>query len=200
MTAYGPHGELAWSLETEASWVNAEGTLPSDRISPTLALFPLRTRSRHRLILAAGSHTAVLLTAGGVVVTEAHLPAHPAKPLMFADITGNGLYDLLLTTQRPTLLGVFRHAGYEVFGLYHSVWLEWAERAYYGFDVYLSGPDLGYAGPSFGYWHIPDQYAFARFEQLHQLRHDRAPGMCRCQEVDAHFLLQQHLHDDVQLA
>jgi hypothetical protein len=36
---------------------------------------------------------------------------------------------------------------------------------------------------------------FARLEQLHQLRHDRAPGMCRCQEVDAHLLLQQHLYD-----
>jgi hypothetical protein len=103
------------------------------------------------------------------------------------DLSDPRRHDLLLTTQRPTLLGVFRHAGYEVFGLYHSVWWEWAERAYYGFDVYLSGPDLGYAGPSFGYWHIPDQYAFARFEQLHPRTSERRPRMTVFGTISTHF-------------
>ncbi|MDX1669925.1 MAG: hypothetical protein R3194_10935, partial [Limnobacter sp.] len=76
-------------------------------------------------------------------------------------------HDLLLTTGRPTLIDVFQHAGYDVFGLYHSVFWDWAERAYYGYDTYISGPDLNYTGPAFGYWKIPDQYAIAKYEQMY---------------------------------
>lgn len=76
-------------------------------------------------------------------------------------------HDVLLTTRRPTLLSLFRAAGYQTFGLYPAVSWEWPERAYYAFDIYLEGRTLGYRGPKLGYWWIPDQYALARLEQLH---------------------------------
>lgn len=103
------------------------------------------------------------------------------------DLSDPRRHDLLLTTHRPTLLKVFQHAGYEVFGVYHSVWWDWVERSYYGFDVYLSGPDLDYRGPSFGYWHIPDQFAAARLEQMHPRTPDRKPRMTLLSTISTHF-------------
>lgn len=103
------------------------------------------------------------------------------------DLSDPRRHDLLLTTSRPTLIRVFQHAGYEVFGLYHSVWWDWVERSYYGYDVYVSGPDLGYQGPRFGFWHIPDQYAAVRFERLHPRTPDRRPRMTVFGTISTHF-------------
>ena len=83
------------------------------------------------------------------------------------DLTDPMRHDVLLTTHRPTLIQLFRAAGYQTFGLYPAVSWAWAERAYYDYDVYLEGRTLGYHGPKFGYWGIPDQYSFARLDQLY---------------------------------
>jgi hypothetical protein len=96
-------------------------------------------------------------------------------------------HDLLLTTGRPTLIDVFQHAGYQVFGLYHSVFWDWAERAYYGYDQYISGPDLDYRGPAFGYWKIPDQYAIAKYEQLFPRDALAPPRMTFFPTISTHF-------------
>jgi hypothetical protein len=52
-------------------------------------------------------------------------------------------------------------------GLYPALSWDWAERRFYGFDLFLDGRDLDYRGPPLGYWKIPDQFSLARFEQLH---------------------------------
>lgn len=49
VVAYDPHGNVAWSEETESGWINLKKFKASDRITPTLALFPLRTRTAHRV-------------------------------------------------------------------------------------------------------------------------------------------------------
>lgn len=103
------------------------------------------------------------------------------------DLSDPRRHDLLLTTRRPTLLRVFQHAGYEVFGVYHSVWWDWVERSYYGFDTYLFGPDLGYRGPPIGYWRIPDQFAAARIEQLHPRSAGGQPRMTLLATMATHF-------------
>jgi hypothetical protein len=83
------------------------------------------------------------------------------------DLSDPMRHDVLLTTGRPTLISLFRRAGYRSFGLYPAVSWEWPERAFYGFDVYLEGRTLGYRGPKLGYWWMPDQFSMARLEQLH---------------------------------
>ncbi len=82
------------------------------------------------------------------------------------DLSDANRHDLLLTTERPTLISLFREHGYQSFGLYPAVRWEWPERAFYGFDRYLESRDLGYRGPALGYWSLPDQFSIARFEQL----------------------------------
>lgn len=76
-------------------------------------------------------------------------------------------HDVLLTTQRPTLMTLFGQAGYQTFGFYPALRWEWPERAFYNYDVFIEGRDLNYPGPPLGYWMIPDQYSAARFEQMY---------------------------------
>lgn len=83
------------------------------------------------------------------------------------DLTDPLRHDLLLTTDRPTLTTLFRRAGYQSVGLYPALSWDWAERRFYGFDLFLDGRDLDYRGPPLGYWKIPDQFTLARVEQLH---------------------------------
>ena len=79
------------------------------------------------------------------------------------DLTDPLRHDLLLTTDRPTLITLFRANGYRTFGFYPALFWDWPERVFYGYDQFVEGRDLGYPGPEFGYWKIPDQYAAARF-------------------------------------
>ena len=84
------------------------------------------------------------------------------------DLSDPRRHDLLLTTTRPTLISVFHSHGYETFGFYPSVSWDWPERAWYGYDQYVEGRPLDYRGPTFdNWWKIPDQFSFARFEQLY---------------------------------
>ena len=82
------------------------------------------------------------------------------------DLSDPMRHDLLLTTQRPTLISLFKAQGYQTFGLYPALNWEWPERAFYGFDVFLERRDLGYAGPAMGFWELPDQFTAARFEKI----------------------------------
>ncbi len=79
------------------------------------------------------------------------------------------VHDLLLTTQRPTLLTLFHDRGYETLGVYPALTWDWPEKSFYRFDKFLDARDLGYTGPKLGYWSLPDQFALARLSQLHPI-------------------------------
>jgi Sulfatase len=79
------------------------------------------------------------------------------------------VHDLLLTTQRPTLLTLFHDRGYETFGVYPALTWDWPEKSFYRFDKFLDARDLGYKGPKLGYWSLPDQFALARLSQLNPI-------------------------------
>lgn len=83
------------------------------------------------------------------------------------DLSDPMRHDVLLTTQRPTLISLFRKQGYQTFGVYPALDWAWPESAFYGFDVFLERRDFGYQGPAMGFWAVPDQFSAARFEQLH---------------------------------
>lgn len=103
------------------------------------------------------------------------------------DISDPLRHDVLLTTRRPTLIGLFRDNGYRTYGMYTALSWEWPERAYYGYDVFVDGPGLGYPGPSLGYWHVPDQYAVARFEQMHPRTPGEPPRFVFLPTITCHF-------------
>jgi hypothetical protein len=96
-------------------------------------------------------------------------------------------HDLMLTTQRPTLVSLFRRAGYHTAGLYPALSWDWDERAFYGFDQFLDARDLNWRGPALGYWKVPDQYSLARFEQLHPPGADAAPRFLFFPTITTHL-------------
>lgn len=103
------------------------------------------------------------------------------------DLSDPMRHDVLLTTTRPTLISVFRANGYRTFGVYASLSWEWPERAYYGYEVFIDGPSLGWRGPPLGFWHVPDQFAAARFEQMHPRGPDAAPRFVFMPTMNTHI-------------
>ncbi len=107
------------------------------------------------------------------------------------DLKDSRKHDVLLTTDRPTLMSVFEREGYETFGLYHSVGWDWVERAFYSYDKYIDGPALGYQGPAFGFWKIPDQYAIARVDDLYPRNELAKPRFTFFATISSHFPFHQ---------
>ena len=96
-------------------------------------------------------------------------------------------HDVLLTMQRPTLMRHFKARGFETFGLYPGLDWDWPESRFFGFDRLVDGRALGYAGPKLGYWKIPDQFALARFRELHPLTSSSPPRMLFFSSITSHF-------------
>lgn len=103
------------------------------------------------------------------------------------DLSDTRRHNLLLTTRRPTLLHLFKQAGYQTFGLYHAVSWPWPEHVYYGFDHYIDGPALRYEGPPITFWKIPDQVALARYEQQFPRTADSPPRVFFFPTISSHF-------------
>jgi len=106
-------------------------------------------------------------------------------------LTGIDLSDplrhhLLLASDRPTLIRHFESCGYETYGFYPALSWEWPERAFYGYDHFLEARGLGYRGPEFGYWKIPDQYAIARFHELNPEHPDSPPRFLFFATISTH--------------
>jgi hypothetical protein len=187
-TAFSPQ-RLAAVLPERTAVDDARAALPAGRRFATLGgrdLFVIMLESygavvydnaRARAALAtARERFAADVAAGGYRVVSAFMRSPTfagASDLAHLSIlTGIDLsdwmrHDVLLTTQRPSLVSLLREEGYQTFGVYPALSWEWPERAYYGYDVFIEGRSIGYRGPALGYWLIPDQYTAARLEQLH---------------------------------
>ncbi|MEP7281133.1 MAG: hypothetical protein ABI696_04055 [Rubrivivax sp.] len=68
---------------------------------------------------------------------------------------------LLLASTRPTLVRHFARRGWRTVGWMPGIKRPWPEGAFYGFDRVADDAGIGYTGPDFGYWRIPDQAAMA---------------------------------------
>jgi hypothetical protein len=124
--------------------------------------------ARERLLNAAGAHGRQVLSA--FVRAATFGGASDLSHLSFLsgiDLTDPLRHDVLLTTDRGTMLDTFEQAGYRTIGLYPAMSWEWPEERFYGFEHYLDGPSLGYRGPKLGLWWLPDQFSMARVNELY---------------------------------
>ncbi len=96
-----------------------------------------------------------------------------AELLSGLDMRNQGDYRLLLTTRRPTLVSHFSAHGYRSVGWMPGIQRPWPEGRFYGFDRIGTADSIGYGGPSFGYWRIPDQASMALL-QAQELARGRA--------------------------
>lgn len=103
------------------------------------------------------------------------------------DLSDPMRHDVLLTSRRPTLNTLFGKHGYETIGFYPSLFWEWPERTFYGYERFVDGPMLEYPGPSLGPWSIPDQYAAERFEQRYTRTASTPPRFVFFPTITSHF-------------
>jgi hypothetical protein len=96
-------------------------------------------------------------------------------------------HDVLLTTERPTLMRHFKARGFETFGFYPGLDWDWPESRFFGFDHLVDGRALNYVGPKLGYWKIPDQFALAKFRELHPITANSTPRMMFFSSSSSHF-------------
>jgi hypothetical protein len=103
------------------------------------------------------------------------------------DLTDPLRHDVLLTTERKTMLDTFEEAGYRTIGLYPSMSWDWPEESFYDFDHYLDAPSLDYQGPKFGLWWLPDQFSIARVNELYPPDPDSQPRFVFFPTITSHI-------------
>mgnify|MGYP001549819581 FL=1 len=103
------------------------------------------------------------------------------------DLTDPIRHDLLITTDRPTILDTFEQAGYRTIGLYPAMSWDWPEVSFYSFDHYHDAPSLDYRGPKFGLWWLPDQFSMARVDELYPPDPDDKPRFVFYPTITTHI-------------
>src|SRR5690606_11743939 len=73
-------------------------------------------------------------------------------------------YDLLLGSDRETMVDDFRAAGYRTVALMPAITLAWPEGERFGYDRIFAFRDIPYAGPPLNWVTMPDQYTWSFFE------------------------------------
>ena len=94
---------------------------------------------------------------------------------------------LLMTQKRDTLVKAFGRHGYRTVALMPGLWQRWPEGVFYGFDEIDGGSQLGYGGPPFGWWDIPDQYTFAKLDEIEARHAGDAPLFVVFPTVSTHI-------------
>lgn len=92
----------------------------------------------------------------------------------------------IVATNRLTLTGAFRRAGWRTIGVEPANTYAWPEGDFYGFDQVYDARNLGYRGPAFSWSTMPDQYALAAFQRLAYAVPREAPLMAEITLTSSH--------------
>jgi hypothetical protein len=103
------------------------------------------------------------------------------------EVRNPGRYALLLTQQRDTLATPFRQHGYRTVAMMPGLRLAWPEGRFYHFDTIYDAASLKYAGPEFGWFHIPDQFSLATLERRELRPAPRAPVFALFPTLSTHL-------------
>lgn len=96
-------------------------------------------------------------------------------------------YDQLVATDRLTLSGAFKRAGWRTVGDVPANRHDWPQaRSFYRYDQVYDARNVGYAGPAFGYATMPDQYTLKAFADRELSSGARAPVMAEIDLVTSH--------------
>jgi hypothetical protein len=95
-------------------------------------------------------------------------------------------YDHLVGSDRMTLSGAFRKAGWRTVGQVPEHNRDWPEGQFFGYEQYYDARNVGYEGPNFFYALMPDQYTLSAFQRLERSRPGHAPVMAEIDLVTSH--------------
>ncbi|MEE4381014.1 MAG: sulfatase-like hydrolase/transferase [Pseudomonadales bacterium] len=131
----------------------------------------------HRATLAAGEAE---LAARGLSMASGLLasPTRGGQSWLAHATFANGLrvdgqtrYGAVLAAERPTLFHLAARSGFHTAAVMPQITLDWPESSRMGFETILAAEDLGYAGASFNWVTMPDQFTYAALDR--RLREDR---------------------------
>ncbi|WP_372614278.1 alkaline phosphatase [Halomonas sp.] len=74
-------------------------------------------------------------------------------------------YQLMLASERDTLVDDFRATGHRTLAVMPAITLAWPEGEAYDFDEIHAASDIDYAGPPLNWVTMPDQFTLHHFEQ-----------------------------------
>ncbi len=74
-------------------------------------------------------------------------------------------YDLLLASDRQTLVDDFKAAGYQTAAIVPAITMAWPEGDRLGYDQIYAFHDIKYEGPSLNWVTMPDQFTWSYLEQ-----------------------------------
>jgi hypothetical protein len=96
-------------------------------------------------------------------------------------------YDHLLHSDRTTLTSAFARSGWRTVAVMPADHRPWPEgQAFYGFDRVYDRSELGYAGPTFGFSSMPDQFTLAALDRLELHVPHRVPVMAEVDLTSSH--------------
>jgi hypothetical protein len=95
------------------------------------------------------------------------------------------LNELVLNGSRKGLPRYLEAAGYRTVEVMPGIKKPYPEGAFWGFDAHYYGAELGYSGPEFGWFGIPDQYTLKEFASR-ELRPGHAALFARIVLVSSH--------------
>lgn len=96
-------------------------------------------------------------------------------------------YNTLVESDRLTLSAAFKRAGWRTVAASPSNVEDWPQgTSFYHFDKIYDRRNVGYAGPSFGYASMPDQYTLLALHRNELARPDRSPVMAEIDLVSSH--------------
>ena len=96
-------------------------------------------------------------------------------------------YDNLVTSDRFTLSGAFKRAGWRTVSDAPSDDRDWPEgTSFYHYDKLYDSLNVGYIGPKFSYAPVPDQYTLSTFHRLELAKPNRARVMAEIDLVSSH--------------
>jgi phosphatidylglycerophosphate synthase len=102
-------------------------------------------------------------------------------------VTNQRDYDRLLASSRTTLSSAFGRSGWRTVAVLPSNRGSWPDgQAFFGFDEVYDSSRFGYAGPTFGFSRMPDQFALQAFQGLEREVPGRVPLMAEIDLASSH--------------
>jgi hypothetical protein len=135
---------------------------------------------------AAGGHDVVSAFVTSPTFGGASWLAHSSL-LSGLPVGDAATYQHLLGSARETLVTRFATAGYRTVAMMPGLKRAWPEGGFYGFDRIYGEAAVGYHGPAFGWWRVPDQFALARLDAEELAAPERRPVFAFFPTVSSHM-------------
>lgn len=101
-------------------------------------------------------------------------------------ISNQGLYRMLINSQRPTLYHYAQRAGFQTVAVMPGIRMDWPEGEYFGFDVIFDADSLGYEGEPYNWVTMPDQFTLSAFDRFSRRQSPRQPLFAQIALISSH--------------